>query len=325
MEAGAWSQAAAVLGAGVCIGLGAIGAAVGEGRTAETAAEAIARQPATAHKVQRTMLVGQAVAESASIFALVVAVLLLFSARPSPSLLQAAALAAAGLCMGVGALGPGLGAGYAAASACAGIARHPKAATAVTTTMLVGQAVSQTPAIFALVLAFLLLFPTPSAAGPLLPAASALVAAAVSAGFAAVGSGVGSGLAAAAACDAVARRPRASGPLLRTLLVGQAVAQTPAIFGLLVAFLLLFARPGGGSAGAIPAAAALLGAGIASGLSAVGPGMGAGLAAASACAAAGRRPDLSAPLLRTMLVGQAVSQSTSVYGLVVALLLLYVV
>ncbi|MEW6489433.1 MAG: ATP synthase F0 subunit C, partial [Thermodesulfobacteriota bacterium] len=69
----------------------------------------------------------------------------------------------------------------------------------------------------------------------------------------------------------------------------------------------------------------LLGAGLAGGLSAVGPGMGAGLAAASACAATGRRPDLSATLVRTMLVGQAVSQSTSVYGLVVALLLLYVV
>lgn len=325
MEAGAWSQAAAVFGAGVCIGLGAIGAAVGEGRTAEAAAEAIARQPAAAHRVQRTMLVAQAVAESASVFALVVSVLLLFSPRPSPSLLQAAALAAAGLCMGIGALGPGLGAGFTGASACAGIARHPKAATAVTTTMLVGQAVSQTPAIFALVLAFLLLFPAPSPPGPLLPALCALIGAAISAGVASVGSGLGSGLAAAAACDAVARRPRASGLLLRTLLVGQAVAQTPAIFGLLVAFLLLFARPAADPTGAVPAAAALLGAGLASGLSAVGPGLGAGLAAASACAATGRRPDLSNSLVRTMLVGQAVSQSTSVYGLVIALLLLYVV
>lgn len=325
MDPGAWTQAAAVLGAGLCIGLGAIGAAVGEGRTAEAAAESIARQPAAAHTVQRTMLVGQAVAESASIFALVVAVLLLFAARPSPSLLQAASLLAAGLCMGIGALGPGLGAGFAGATACRGIARHPKAATRVTTAMLVGQAVAQTPAIFALVMAFLLLFASPAAAGSTLTAATALIAAAFAAGFSALGPGVGSGMAAAAACDAVSRRPGASALLLRTMLVGQAVAQTPSIFGLLVAFLLLFARPGELPAAAVTTAAALLGAGISSGLSATGPGIGAGTAAAAACAATGRRPDLSATLLRTMLVGQAVSQSTSVYGLVVALLLLYVV
>ncbi|MDW7708966.1 MAG: hypothetical protein SCH98_00720 [Deferrisomatales bacterium] len=326
MDPAAWTQAAAVLGAGLCIGLGAIGAAIGEGRTAEAAAAAIARQPAVAHRVQRTMLVGQAVAESASIFALVVAVLLLFTARPVPSLLQAAALGAAGLCMGVGALGPGLGAGLAGAAACKGIARHPQAAGRVTTAMLVGQAVAQTPAIFALVMAFLLLFAVPlEAAGSLSSAASALAAAAISAGVSAVGPGLGSGMTAAAACHAIARRPAGYASLLRAMLMGQAVAQTPSIFGLLVAFLLVFAHPGDAGAGSLAAVAALLGAGISAGLAATGPGIGSGSAAAAACRAIGRRPDLSPVLVRTMLVGQAVSQSTAVYGLLVALLLLYVV
>ena len=71
--------------------------------------------------------------------------------------------------------------------------------------------------------------------------------------------------------------------------------------------------------------AALLGAGIAMGLGAIGPGVGEGFAAGKACEAIGRRPEEAGLLTRTMLVGQAVSESTGIYSLVVALLLMYVI
>ena len=72
-------------------------------------------------------------------------------------------------------------------------------------------------------------------------------------------------------------------------------------------------------------AMALLGAGIAMGLGAIGPGVGEGFAAGKACEAIGKRPEEAGLLTRTMLVGQAVSESTGIYSLVVALLLLFVV
>jgi F-type H+-transporting ATPase subunit c len=72
-------------------------------------------------------------------------------------------------------------------------------------------------------------------------------------------------------------------------------------------------------------AAALLGAGIAMGLGAIGPGVGEGFAAGKACEAIGRNPGEAGLLTRTMLVGQAVSESTGIYSLVVALLLIFVV
>ena len=72
-------------------------------------------------------------------------------------------------------------------------------------------------------------------------------------------------------------------------------------------------------------AAAFLGAGLAMGLGAIGPGIGEGFAAGKACEAIGRRPEEAGLLTRTMLVGQAVSESTGIYSLVVALLLLFVV
>jgi F-type H+-transporting ATPase subunit c len=72
-------------------------------------------------------------------------------------------------------------------------------------------------------------------------------------------------------------------------------------------------------------AAALLGAGISMGLGAIGPGVGEGFAAGKACEAIGRNPREAGLLTRTMLVGQAVSESTGIYSLVIALLLIFVV
>ena len=70
-------------------------------------------------------------------------------------------------------------------------------------------------------------------------------------------------------------------------------------------------------------AAAFIGAGISTGLGAIGPGVGEGMVAAKACEAIGKNPKEAGLLTRTMLVGQAVSESTGIYSLVVALLLLW--
>ena len=71
-------QAGALIGAGICMGFGAIGPGVGEGFAAGKACEAIGRNPAEAGLLTRTMLIGQAVSESTGIYSLVVALLMLF-------------------------------------------------------------------------------------------------------------------------------------------------------------------------------------------------------------------------------------------------------
>jgi len=69
-------------------------------------------------------------------------------------------------------------------------------------------------------------------------------------------------------------------------------------------------------------AAALLGAGIAMGFGAIGPGVGEVYAAGRACEGVARSPENAGLLTRTMLVGQAVSESTGIYSLVIALVLI---
>ena len=72
-------QASLFIGAGLAIGFGAIGAALGEGYAAGLANEALSQRPENSGDVIKNMLVGQAIAESAAIFALVIAIVLLFS------------------------------------------------------------------------------------------------------------------------------------------------------------------------------------------------------------------------------------------------------
>ncbi len=313
---------AAYTGGGLAMGLGAIGAAIGEGYTAAQANLAVSRDPKNSGEIFKNMLVGQAVAESASIFALVIAILLLFLDVPVPTLLKAAALFGAGISMGFGAIGSGIGSGYPGGKACAGIARQPAVASQLTTNMLIGSAVCQTPAIFSMVVALMLMFINFGDA-PLSPTWAAYLGAGISMGLAAIGSGYGGGLAAGASCEGIARQPKTAANVTTIMLVGQAVSQTPAIFGLLVSFILMFKSfP---ESTALSASMALLAAGICTGFGGIGPGLGNGMTAEGAVRWVARNVEHAGDLMRIMLVGQAVSQSTAIYAMVVSLVLIFVV
>ena len=69
-------------------------------------------------------------------------------------------------------------------------------------------------------------------------------------------------------------------------------------------------------------AASALGAGIAM-IAGVGPGIGQGNAAGQGCAAVGRNPGAKGDIMSTMILGQAIAETTGLYGLVVALILLF--
>jgi ATP synthase F0 subunit c len=142
------------------MGFGAIGAGVGEGYTAARASQGIMRQPEVAGELIKFMLVGQAVAETSGIFALVIAVLLLFQDFSAGSFTQVFALLSAGICMGMGAIGCGVGAGLPSGEACEGIARNPETSDIMLRVMLIGQAVSQSTSIYALMISLILLYLT---------------------------------------------------------------------------------------------------------------------------------------------------------------------
>lgn len=72
-------------------------------------------------------------------------------------------------------------------------------------------------------------------------------------------------------------------------------------------------------------AAALLGAGICMGCGAIGPGIGEGIVGGRACEGIARQPELQGVLTRTMLIADAIAETTGIYSLVISLLLIFVV
>ena len=74
---------------------------------------------------------------------------------------------------------------------------------------------------------------------------------------------------------------------------------------------------------AIIRAASAIGAGLAV-IAGIGPGVGQGIAAGHAAAAVGRNPGAKSDVTSTMLLGQAVAETTGLYGLLVAMLLMFV-
>lgn len=71
-------KAACAIAAGLCMGLGAIGPAIGEGNAVGKALEGMARQPENVGTLRTNMILGCAITESTGIYALVIALVLLF-------------------------------------------------------------------------------------------------------------------------------------------------------------------------------------------------------------------------------------------------------
>ena len=75
------AHAAQLLAAGLAIGLGAIGAGIGIGNVSGKAVEGISRQPELKNDLQQVMILGIVFCETVAIYALVVALILLFGAK----------------------------------------------------------------------------------------------------------------------------------------------------------------------------------------------------------------------------------------------------
>ena len=73
---------------------------------------------------------------------------------------------------------------------------------------------------------------------------------------------------------------------------------------------------------AIIAAGSAIGAGLAV-ITGIGAGIGQGFAAGKAAEAVGNQPEAKGDITQTMLLGQAVAETTGIYSLVVAIILLF--
>ncbi len=79
MDASTMIAFGSVVTAGLTMGIGAIGPALGEGRAVAQALTSLAQQPDEASTITRTLFVGLAMIESTAIYCFVVSMILLFA------------------------------------------------------------------------------------------------------------------------------------------------------------------------------------------------------------------------------------------------------
>ena len=79
MDSLTYVAVASIISAGICIGIGAIGPALGEGRALAQALASIAQQPDETNTITRTLFVGLAMVESTAIYCFVVSMILIFA------------------------------------------------------------------------------------------------------------------------------------------------------------------------------------------------------------------------------------------------------
>ena len=72
-------KAGCAIGAGICMGIGAIGLGIGEGIAVSKALEGMARQPEVTGTLRTNMILGCAIAETTGIYSLLISFLILFA------------------------------------------------------------------------------------------------------------------------------------------------------------------------------------------------------------------------------------------------------
>ena len=240
------------------------------------------------------------------------------------------ALLGSGLAMGLGAIGSGLGLGMTSTGAIRGMAIQPVTSTNAFRNMLVSLAVSETPAVFSLVVALLLYFSAwNTETNQSIALAFAYVGAGISMGFGSLGSGLGSGMVGQKSMEVIARTPSSQSNVMVCMLIGQAWAQTGCIFAMVVSLSMmnlsgLDALPT--AADYVPHIGRYLGAGISIGLGSLGPALSAAYFSAKSCEEIGRSQLSQQPMLRNLLfLGGAISQTTVIYALIISLSMIFAV
>jgi len=162
-----------VVAAGLSIGVGVIFPALGQARAVSRAIEAIARQPDEAPTITRNLFVGLAMIESQALYVLIVVLILLFANPLTGALNQAVAqgglavwflagsAAAAALAVTIGTMFSALSQGRVTGTALESIAEQPAVKNQVSTTLFVSLAFLESLALYALIVALILLFANP--------------------------------------------------------------------------------------------------------------------------------------------------------------------
>jgi len=148
-----------LIGSGLCIGVGSIGPSIGLALFSREVCKSVGINRQSYSQLFQFTLFSEALIESPVIFSLLVSLMVLTMRTQEPfPFIDGIGFLAASLAMGLGTLGPAISSGQVAARACKQIALTPQHYGAIAKTSFFAQALIETSAIYALIVAFAILF-----------------------------------------------------------------------------------------------------------------------------------------------------------------------
>ena len=204
---------------------------------AQEACMAVARQPFFSQKIFRFMLIRQSVLQTPIIFGFIIAMFIKAQAPAATTLADSLRLLSSGLCIGLGSIGPAIGLALLGKSATHGLGINRHAYDRLFSFTFISEAIIETPIIFALIISIALI--TSSITDGSLIKGIMMFSAGLCMSLSTIGPGISSGRTAAAAAYQIARDPEKHAQLSRISMVGQGLIDTCAIYGLLVAGMLI--------------------------------------------------------------------------------------
>lgn len=230
----------AELGIGFALCFSGLTIGIVSGFPAREAVMAVARQPFMAQKILGFTIITQALVQTPIIAGFVVALLIKSFAATANTLPEALRFIAAGLCVGLGGIGPSIGLARFAQQATRSLGLCKEAYSRILPFSLISQTLIETPLIFALIISLMLFFILPPLGEQHLLAGIGALAAALATGIGTLGTGISSGMVSGAVCEKLATDANAS-TLPRTSMFAQALIETSAIYAVLVSLAILFA------------------------------------------------------------------------------------
>ncbi len=229
---------------GIIAAMGTTGLVIGfaSAAPAQAACYAVARQPFFAHRISAFMLMTQVIIQTPIISAFLVSLFIQHQSSAIITITDSLRLVAAGLCVGIGSIGPAIGLSIFAKAAINSLGKNSNAYEKLLTFTFISEALIETPVIFCLLIAITLLFAIPYADTENITDGIIFVAAGLCTGLGTLGTGISSGITSAAACTQIGENPDSYNMLSRTSILAQSLIETVVLYTVILSLLMILFR-----------------------------------------------------------------------------------
>lgn len=219
------------------VGISGLCAGIAASFPATASCASLARQPFQKTKILNLMLITQTLIMTPNMFGLIVALMIKNNLATIDGFNIAMQLLSAGISIGLGCIGPSIGLSLFAFAACEAIGINKKAYSKIITFTFICEAIIETPIIFSLLISLMILTTTTNVSS--LVQGWQFLAAALCISLSTISPGINSGRTGAAACKKIGTNLELYSTISKMAMLGLAMIDTFAIYGLLLSILML--------------------------------------------------------------------------------------